>query len=287
MILVTGSGGKTGRAVSAALSRSGHKLRLFRRERDDPTSGPGSAGEIYVGDLERSQDLKEAFLGVEAVYHIGPNMHPGEKHMGLAAIEAAEQAGVQHFVYHSVLFPQVRAMPHHWRKLEVEQALIESGLPFTILQPAAYYQNFGNRWSEILRDSMYEVPYPLDTRLSLVDLMDVAEIAAMVMLQSEHTYAIYPLASPESPDQRQVARAMSAAAGKSIKPVEIEPEAWARKARDSGMKAGRVQDFVSMFRYYTDHEFLGNPWVLTKLLGRDPVGLEKYLEGLAAEHQNS
>ncbi|MFP3853377.1 MAG: NmrA family NAD(P)-binding protein [Anaerolineales bacterium] len=285
MILITGSGGKTGRAVSAALSREGHKLRLFRRQRGDSASVEGSGGEIYVGDLERPEEVAQACAGVEAVYHIGPNMHPRERQIGLTAIEAAKQEGVQHFVYHSVLFPQVKAMPHHWRKLEVEQALIESGLAFTILQPAAYYQNFGNRWSEILQESTYRVPYPLETRLSLVDLMDVAEAAATVMLESEHAYAMYPLVGPESPNQRQVAEAMSDVSGRRIKPVEIEPEAWAREARDSGMEGHRVGDFVSMFRYYADHEFLGNPWVLKKLLGRDPVGLDEYLGALAAEHK--
>ena len=33
------------------------------------------------------------------------------------------------------------SMPHHWLKMRVEEKLFASGLPFTILQPAAYMQN--------------------------------------------------------------------------------------------------------------------------------------------------
>lgn len=40
----------------------------------------------------------------------------------------------------AVLRPQIEVMPHHWNKLRVEEALLASGLSFTILRPAAYMQ---------------------------------------------------------------------------------------------------------------------------------------------------
>ena len=64
----------------------------------------------------------------------------------VAAIRAAQSAGVERFVYHSVLHPQVEIMAHHWQKMRVEEQLFESGLSFTILQPAAYMQNVLAGW---------------------------------------------------------------------------------------------------------------------------------------------
>ncbi len=61
--------------------------------------------------------------------------------IGKLVIDEARKAGVKHFVYHSVLHPQTEKMNHHWQKMHVEEMIFESGLPFTILQPAPYMQN--------------------------------------------------------------------------------------------------------------------------------------------------
>ena len=148
MLLLTGAGGKTGRAVLAALQRAlpGEMgIRLFlRREERLPAGVEG-----FVGDMTRATDWEEAMAGVKRIYHICPNMHLDEIGIGRLALAAARQAGVGHFVYHSVLHPQTEKMPHHWRKLRVEELLLESGLPFTILQPAAYMQNIAAGWERI------------------------------------------------------------------------------------------------------------------------------------------
>ncbi|MFN8458488.1 MAG: NmrA family NAD(P)-binding protein [Anaerolineae bacterium] len=70
-----------------------------------------------------------------------PQHAPDEVAIGRAAIAVAKAAGGPRSVYHSVLHPHTEKMPHHWHKLRVEELLFESGLEWTILQPAAYMQN--------------------------------------------------------------------------------------------------------------------------------------------------
>ncbi|MSO64526.1 MAG: NAD-dependent epimerase/dehydratase family protein, partial [Alphaproteobacteria bacterium] len=141
-ILVTGAGGRTSQAIVPALLRAGHTVRLLSRR---PQEGGPMSGlertEPAIGDLGSDSDVARAIGGVEAVYHIPPNMNPEEISFGKRIVQAARTAGVQHFVYHSVLRPQLRSLPHHWNKLFVEEAVIESGLSFTILQPSSYMQN--------------------------------------------------------------------------------------------------------------------------------------------------
>ena len=81
--------------------------------------------------------IGQAVQGVQAIYHICPNVSPDEIPIAEVLINAAQDAGVRRFVYHSVLKPQIESMPHHWKKLRVEEMLIESGMPYTILQTAA------------------------------------------------------------------------------------------------------------------------------------------------------
>jgi uncharacterized protein YbjT (DUF2867 family) len=275
-VLITGSAGKTGRSVARALHAGGFQLRLFQPRRRKPIMA--DLGQVFHGDMEEPRDAARACEGVEAVYHIGPNMHPHEEQMGLWMVEAARTSGVKHFIYHSVLFPQIPAMPHHWRKLRVEQALISSGLAFTILQPAAYMQNFGNNWQAIKDSGIHQVPYPTSTRLSLVDLEEVAESAAKITLAPQHFNAIYPLANQEVLNQKQVARVMAEAAGKEIKAVELSLDDWAGQAAASTLDQDRINDFLAMFNYYAGHHFVGSGSILAWLLGREPRRLKEYLE---------
>jgi NAD(P)H dehydrogenase (quinone) len=142
MILVTGAAGKTGRAVIEALLDRGTAVRAWvRRPAQVAILQRLGVTDIVMGGMGDTAVYQQAATGVRAIYHICPNMHPDEVALGRAAIAAAQAAGVAHFVYHSVLHPQTEKMPHHWHKLRVEEVLLESGLPFTILQPAAYMQN--------------------------------------------------------------------------------------------------------------------------------------------------
>jgi uncharacterized protein YbjT (DUF2867 family) len=103
--------------------------------------------------------------GVGAIYHMAPNVSPDEVAIGKAVISAAKRAGVEHFVFHSVLHPQIEAMPHHWRKLRVEELLLESDLPWTILQPTTHMQHILHIESDLTGIPRSVLP---DTRLSLV-----------------------------------------------------------------------------------------------------------------------
>jgi uncharacterized protein YbjT (DUF2867 family) len=121
MILITGAGGKTGQAVIKAVAARGENVRaLVHREAQASAVKALGAREAVVGDMRDEEALRRAMEGARAVYHICPNVNPDEVTIGRTVITAARAAGVERFVFHSVLHPQVEAMPHHWNKLRVE-----------------------------------------------------------------------------------------------------------------------------------------------------------------------
>ncbi|HMI17839.1 MAG TPA: NmrA family NAD(P)-binding protein, partial [Bradyrhizobium sp.] len=91
--------------------------------------------DIMAGEMDDPRAWSQAVAGTNAVYHICPNMSPHELPFARALVAAAVTHGVRRLVYHSVLHPQIEAMPHHWTKLRVEEMLLRSGLDVTILQP--------------------------------------------------------------------------------------------------------------------------------------------------------
>ncbi len=279
MILVTGAAGKTGQAVIQALAKRGAATRAFvyRAEQAHRVEKSG-AQEVVVGSMEDETAFRQAARGVRAIYHLCPNMNPNEVAIGRLAIESARAADVTHFVYHSVLHPQTEAMPHHWHKLQVEAMLFESGLEFTILQPMAYMQNILAGWQTIVADGIYRVPYPVEIRLGMVDLTDVAAAAALVLTQPGHNGAIYELAGPDSLTQTEVAAVLSRVLNRAVQAAQIPLAEWERQASSGGLGAYQVETLVKMFRYYEQFGFGGNSRVLGWLLGRQPTHFETFVE---------
>jgi uncharacterized protein YbjT (DUF2867 family) len=278
MILVTGAGGKTGLAVIRALARRQEPMRaLLHQSTDRPTALSAGASEVMIGDLRRQESVQTAVQGVRAVYHICPNVHPDEVAIGIEMLAAAHAAGVHHFVYHSVLHPQTSSMPHHWQKLQVEECIFESGLPFTILQPTAYMQNLLGHWRAIRSQGIYPVPYPVESRLCLVDLADVAEAAALVLTQPGHQGATYELVGTAALSQVQVAGVLAEGLQQSVRAEWLPIEAWEEQARATGLDDYAVATLRQMFRYYTDYGLVGNANVLRWLLGRAPTTLAAFV----------
>ena len=278
MILVTGAAGKTGKAVIRALSSKRQEVRalVHRKEQAELVQSLG-AKEVVVGDMQSSNTLAEATRAVSAIYHICSNMNPDEVQTGRAMISASKSAKVAYFVFHSVLHPQAETMPHHWNKLRVEEALLESQLSYTILQPASYMQNILANWRDIVERGVYSVPYSVEARMSTVDLDDVAEAAAKVLSEPGHVGATYELAGPEALTQTQTAAVLSKQLGREVCAERISVEDWRRRALNSGLGPYAIDTLIRMFEYYNRHGFWGNPRVLTDLIHRPPTKFEEFV----------
>lgn len=279
MILVTGAAGKTGLAVIKALAKTDETVRaMVHKKTSRDAVYEAGAGEAIVGNLLLSDDILEAVQGVRAIYHIPPNVNPGELQIGKLIIDAARGARVDHFVYHSVLHPQIESMPHHWLKMRVEEYLFESGVPYTILQPAVYMQNITSSLPEIVEKEIYLVPYSVKTKLSLVDLNDIAEVAALVLTNLDHQGAIYELVGTDAQTQQDIALVLTEILGKAVQAQQMPLAYWERQVKTSGLDSHQINTLAKMFQYYEQFGFTGNPGVLGSLLGRQPTTLKSCFE---------
>ena len=279
MILVTGSTGKTGRAVLQALLAKGETVRaLVHRPEQIPLITSMGVQDVLVGEMRNLLDMVRACEGIRCVYHICPNVSPDEESIGQTVIAAAQSARVEHFVFHSVLHPQTEGMPHHWKKLRIEEQLIQSGLPFTILQPAVYMQNILAHWETICDQGIYPIPYPAETRLSFVDLADVAQAAAIVMTEPGHQNATYELAGTYELSQTEVARTLSQGLNRPVNIQVIPLSEWEAQARARSLGEYQIEALSRMFRFYEQYGLSGNPKVLDWLLQHPPSSLDIFIE---------
>jgi NAD(P)H dehydrogenase (quinone) len=277
MILVTGASGKTGRAVIAALLAHGARVRALVRRTDQQAAFNALGVDTTIGSFDQPDTLVPACEGVEAIYHICPNVSASELDYARYMVAAAKVSGVRRFVYHSVLHPQIEAMPHHWAKMRTEEMLFTAGLDLTVLQPTAYMQNLLSVWGGIVEQGVFRVPYPAETRLSLVDLNDVAAAAALVLTSDGHIGAAHELAGTPPLSQNEVAAALGAVLRKSVR-VEVETiDAWHARVGAAGMGEHEQTTLAAMFRYYAEYGLIGNTNTLRWLLGRAPTDLASFI----------
>ena len=138
MILVTAAFGNQGQRLIPLLARAGKKVRAMRASGDLDALKALGATEVIQGDASDPATLARAMEGIETVYHVGPSLHPREREMGLAVVEAAEAAGVKHLVFSSVLHAIITSLIQHKAKRDIEERIVLSKLNFTILQPTNY-----------------------------------------------------------------------------------------------------------------------------------------------------
>jgi uncharacterized protein YbjT (DUF2867 family) len=283
MILITGAGGKTGQAVIKALLARGAAVRALARNPSHAARLKArGVDQIVVGDMNDPHALAQAMQGMDAIYHICPNVSPHEIAFGKAMIDAATRAKVRRFAFHSVLHPQIEAMPHHWNKMRVEEMLFGSSLDFTILQPTAYMQNSIAEWDRMIGEGIFRVPYPVETRLSLVDLDDVADAAVNVLTGDGHSGATYELVGTLPISQVEIAETFGRVLRKPIRAIAEPVAAWSDRARDAGMDEFQRETLMKMFEAYARDGLKGNPNVLGWLLGRPPTSLAAFAEWIAA-----
>jgi NAD(P)H dehydrogenase (quinone) len=283
MILVTGAGGKTGNAVLKALVARSAPVRAFvRNSAHQAALSAMGVNEVAVGEMDDPDAVSQAVRGTDAIYHICPNVSPHEVAFAKVLIAAANELGVHRLVYHSVLHPQIEAMPHHWNKMRVEEMLFSSKLDITILQPTAYMQNSLAEWDRMVSAGIYRVPYPVETKLSLVDLDDVAEAAGLVLTNAGHSGATYELVGTLPLSQVEIAETFGQHLNKTVRAEAETVEAWDQRARSAGMDDTQRETLIKMFRAYARDGLKGNPNVLGWLLGRPPTSLAAFAARVAA-----
>lgn len=288
MILIIGASGAVGVPTVRQLVRRGARVRAL-------TSNATSAArlkslgvaETQVGDFRSDADVRRAIDGARSVLHIPPRFTEDEAAIGLRVVAAARAAGVEHLVFSSVFHPQMRKMDHHWSKLLVEEAVIESGIPFTIVQPAMFMQNIGVEWPAIRDTGVYVRPYSPDRKMALIDTDDLGEAIAIVLTERGYRGATFELAGSDSLTHSEMAAIISEEWKRPVRAAKRDPQEWAASARERNWKPWSIEAYLKMCAHYDAHGYPGgNPLVLATILGRSPGGYRAFVRRFLAEEAN-
>ncbi|KAF5003998.1 hypothetical protein FDECE_9498 [Fusarium decemcellulare] len=291
LILVFAAAGKQTRPLVPLLAKNFKNLRLVVNSEASQLKLRSQFPEADVVRADQSdpEAVRRVFRGVTAAYYVGPSMHHQETQNGYHAIDAAvsEQAegNFKHFVFSSVLKPQLRKPLNHDNKRYIEEYLFESPLNYTVLQPCNFLaENLYPIAKWIHEDEpVLSLPYDHNIPNSHIFLEDLAEATLKILQEREkHYHSEYPLSSTYPIAYKDLVQPTEKALGKRIKIVKLPyletVEKLVKASFGDNYNAGNLDVAERLVLWYERYGLNGSPNVLEWLLGRKPTTYEEWLE---------
>jgi uncharacterized protein YbjT (DUF2867 family) len=277
-ILVTGGTGKVGAEVIRELSKRGAKVRALVRKIGPSTQLPQGV-EVVVGDLLDPVSVLKALSGVDKLYLLN-GVSADELTQGLIAYGLAKKLKLEHVVYHSVFKAEhFKDVPHFASKVVIESALRQFDVPFTIIRPNYFIQNDLSLKDALMGPGIY--PMPLGTPgISVVDIRDIAEAAAIALTTEGHFGKSYNLNGPSLLSGAGAASIWSKVLHKEVRYTGEAMDQFEEQMRQKA-PSWMAYDFRMMFQGYLERGFAaeeGDVEMVTKLLGHAPRRYEDFAQ---------
>ncbi|MEV4232164.1 NAD(P)H-binding protein [Streptomyces bobili] len=251
MILVTGATGTIGSELVRRLAARGEKVRALVRDPAKARARALPAGvEVVRGDYGEPASLETAMTGVTAAFLVGvpgPGTDPGGgARSDEDLVAAAVAAGVGRLVKLSAIATGDPAVGSSgtWH-LPGERALRDSGAEWAVLRPSAFASNTLS-WAEPVRSGLPVPNLTGDGAQGVIDPRDVAEVAALTLLDGGLAGRTYTLTGPETISAPGQAAVLADVLGRPVTTRDLTPDgtrelllAWGlEEAQAEGMLAG-------------------------------------------------
>ena len=276
-IAVTGSTGRLGGRVAGLLAARGVSQRLIVR---NAARAPQLAkSEVYVASYQDRPALERAFAGVKTLLFVSGAESAERLQEHLTVIDAAAAAGVENFVYTSLVGAAAEATFTLARDHgATEQHLAKRGFAATLLRNNLYADFFPLMLGadDVIRGPAGE------GRVAAVAREDIAEVAALVLLDpGVHRGKAYELTGPIALTLSEVAANLSKRFGRNIQfHNETLDEAYASRSQ-SGVEKWQVDAWVSTYMAILAGEFAHVTDDVAKLTGHPALTLDDVLAAAA------
>ena len=259
--LILGGTGKVGRRLAVSLSAAGHEPRTASRQA------------AVRFDWADHSTWAAALAGADGLFIVGPGSATDWSPSLAGLLAAADPAGVKHAVLLSAR--GVEFLPDGAVAL-AEQALRHGPLPWTILRPAHFSQNFTEA---MFAPSDGLILAPVGTgREPFIDVRDIADVAAAVLASGGYDGATVDLSGPEAVSFPEAAAILSSVSGT---PVRFEDESdrdHVARLRAWGTPEGYIGWRMAMLggiRRGAD-AYLSDG--VQRVLGRQPAGFREWAQ---------
>jgi uncharacterized protein YbjT (DUF2867 family) len=260
MNLIVGATGLLGSEICNLLTERGKAVRALVRNTSNPerVAHLRSIGvELALGDLKDRRSLEAACRGADAVISTatstlsrqeGDSIDSVDRQGQLTLIDAAETAGVRHFVL--ISFPSVAIdFPLQSAKRAAEDRLRRGRMTFTILQPTFFTEVWlsADRGFDAV-NATAQIYGSGQNKISWISFLDVAKFAVAALDKPRARNAVIELGGPEALSPLEVVHLGEQTAGKAFS-VQHVPEEDLR-AQHGAATDSMQRSFAALMLYY-------------------------------------
>lgn len=267
MILVTGSTGKVGKELVRNLQETKAKFRVGARS---PQKISGA--EVVLFDLDRPETLGPALSGIERLFLLSSG---GTEREG-PVVDAAKKAGVRHIVKLSVWGAETEALEFGRHHRPIEKKIEASGIPWTFLRPNGFMQNYVAYFAGTIKaQGAFYLP-DRDARISVIDVRDIAAVAAKALTEKGHEGKAYTLSGPEALSNAEIAEKISRAVGKKVTYVDVSEDDYRKGLLGAGIPPAYADALVDLQRYYVRGGAARVTPEVERVTGRKPISFDQF-----------
>jgi len=285
-LLITGASGQLGRLIAEfAIGSAPGNVVLATRSPEKVAGLVAKGAVVRNADFDDPASLEAAFEGIDRVLIVSASSADTETRLRQhrAAISAADQAGVKFIAYTSAPkaddTPLTLAVVHN----ATEQAIRETGIPFSFLRNNWYIENETNTILAALAGA------PVSTsagggRVGWAARRDYAQAAATVIAGSGHENTVYELSGPPR-TYDELAAILTEVIGRDVPVQHISDEAYAGVLAGAGLPEFVVQLFVGVQGAIREGALDVTSEDLSSLLGRPLTPLSEVIAEIVNAHQ--
>jgi len=263
IIAVTGATGQQGGAVARKLLADGWKVRALTRDVNKPAAQElASLGaEVVAGDMEDRAQLDNAFNGVYGVFSVQnfwlPNVgFEGEITQGKNVANAVKDANVQHLVFSSVgAAHRGSGQKHFESKWIIEQYIHSLGLPYTILRPASFFENFNWERAFILNGTFNAIGLRPEKERQFIAVEDIAVFVALAFADPKQYLGRTIELAGDALTESQIVDTFAKVIGRPVK-LSMPTEGEGRRSEE---------EMIAMFNFFNGEAYDADIPALRKL----------------------
>lgn len=272
--LIIGASGNVGSAVVASLrTEHGAAVRATTGKRN-PRQTTGDVEWRHV-DVTTGEGMVEAFDDVDRAFIMSPSGYVDQHKILSSLIQEAKRKGVHKVVMLSAFRANARETTP-FRRAEIE--LEGSGLPYNIVRPNFFMQNFSTFWAEGIR-KRGRVALPAgDAKVSFIDTRDISAVITHLLTTDEQNDRAFDLTGPEAMTHEEVAIAISNVTGTRVHYENIEPKVFLKDLQEAGVPEGYAAFLASLFGPLREGYYAQTTNAVTTLLNRPPNIFKKFAD---------
>lgn len=252
--MITGATGSIGTELCTLLSAQGIPFRaMVRSVTKAQVIGRLPGATLIPGDFTDPQSMAAALEGVERAFLLTNSSEQAATQQN-SFVTAAQQAGVQHIVklsqWAADLYSPVRFLRYH---AAVEQTILQSGLAYTFLRPNLFMQGLLGFREPIIHQHQFFAAIGT-ARISVVDIRDIAAVAAATLNGQGHEGKTYHLTGPKALTHYEMAAALSQALGQPIQFADVPPAAMLQALTAAGFPGWQAEGLLEDYAHYAREE---------------------------------